>query len=55
MKNGLKTVSFLGAFVKPRPLSEFVENPVINQDVIVSGTVLFRLIVPSGALFKYIR
>ena len=37
-KNGWKTFNFEGCFVKPNPVSESIENPVIIQDVIVSGT-----------------
>jgi len=40
MKNGMKTLSFVGCCVKLSPFSESIENPVIIHGVIVSGTVL---------------
>jgi len=39
-KNGWKTFTFDCEFVNPKPVDGLTENPVIIQDVIVSGTFL---------------
>jgi hypothetical protein len=52
MKNGLKTFSWVGSFVRPMPLIGSMAKPVINQDVIVSG-ILFEMEDDPEALKKY--
>jgi hypothetical protein len=52
MKNGLKTFSWVGSFVRPMPLIGSMAKPVMTQDVIVSG-ILFEIVHDPSALKKY--
>lgn len=42
-KNDWKTLSFDACLVSPKPVIGSSENPVITQDVIVSGTFLVKV------------
>lgn len=45
-KNSLNTCSFLGSLVSAKPVIGSIEKPVINHEVMVSGTFLWIVCSP---------